>query len=387
MIDIFTKSNYPPAESKIPLYSLAAALRSGGQDFRQRLRGFLGVEHCVLGSSTRALLSTLLARLGERHRERDEVLIPGYTCYSVAAAAARAGLKVGVYDLDPVTFRPDMDTLKGRMSGRTLAVLTQHLFGIPTPMGEVMAAAREHGIPVIDDAAQAFGGVAGGSPVGTQGDYGLYSFGRGKPLPLGGGGALIGRDAPLMGTIHMGQKRWDWAGFVQAAMLQALSHPRVYGLMEALPLGLGETVFDPGFTVGGMGVSLQRIGSSALGSLHRLNAHRRAVSQVYRERMRNGLDERVMEGGAPVFPRFPVLAGAGEIPPGLKALGVRRMYPKAIADVPVIMPHLAGRDLETPGARAIARTLITLPTHVRISTDLAAEIARQVNTEYGSART
>jgi dTDP-4-amino-4,6-dideoxygalactose transaminase len=400
-----TVLHYTPAETKIPLTAFVSAAACRPAVFAEELCARVGAKRCVLGSSARALLAELLKGLKEKDGSgRDEVLIPGYTCYSVAASVASAGLKIAVYDLDPRTFRPDPESLREQAGGRTLAVVAQHLFGIPGLAADMEEVARGLGIVVIDDAAQALGGMLNGKALGTGGDYGLYSFGRGKPLPLGGGGAVVSREGALMDRLVSSRSAKGFATLAQSMLVQALSHPRIYGILEALPLGLGETEFDPSIAPGPMGTMVQNLGSSSLGLLEMLNSHRAAVARVYREHLAERLLVDVAPGVSPVYPRFPVLAGKGVIPGGLKRLGVRRMYPRAIADEPAIRPYLspsgayggepaahprfvrahtgepASRTRKgTPGARAIADTLVTLPTHLDITEPLALEIASLVN--------
>ncbi|MDL1962441.1 MAG: DegT/DnrJ/EryC1/StrS family aminotransferase, partial [Deltaproteobacteria bacterium] len=93
---------YPPAEVKIPWPAIFDSLLSSSSDFKKYLYDYLQVKYCILGNSGRAVLYLLLETLKRKDEERrDEVLIPGYTCYSVAASAAKAGLKIRVYDIDP----------------------------------------------------------------------------------------------------------------------------------------------------------------------------------------------------------------------------------------------------------------------------------------------
>jgi len=97
---------YPPAESKIPISALFTAILPGKADFEKTLCNSLEVDHCVLGNSGRALLYILLDALKRKDGDlRNEILIPGYTCYSVAASVAKAGLKIRAYDMDPHAFR------------------------------------------------------------------------------------------------------------------------------------------------------------------------------------------------------------------------------------------------------------------------------------------
>ena len=86
---------YPPAESKIPLHAILGAFFSSKGNFEKTSCNSLQVDQCVLGNSGRALLYLLLETLKSKEGGlRNEVLIPGYTCYSVAASVAKAGLKI-----------------------------------------------------------------------------------------------------------------------------------------------------------------------------------------------------------------------------------------------------------------------------------------------------
>ena len=115
---------YPPAETKIPLNAILKSLFSSNGDFKKTFCNYIGVNQCVLANSGRALLYLLLEILkGKDGGQRNEVVIPGYTCYSVAASIAKAGLKIKVYDLDPATLQPDFNSLRKATSEKTLAII------------------------------------------------------------------------------------------------------------------------------------------------------------------------------------------------------------------------------------------------------------------------
>lgn len=373
---------YPPAETRISARSIVDALLGKNDDFEKDLCSYLDVESCILGNSGRALMTLLLRTLKKADTDnRDEVLIPAYTCYSVAASVVKAGLKISVYDLDPQTLRPDRDSLKRAAGGKTLAIVYQHLFGIPQPREDFHDIAVEHGIPLIEDAAQGLGGLLNGKPLGTMGDFGIFSFGRGKSLPIGAGGALTGRkdilDAvPIMSSAK-GVRR-----LVTSAAVQALSHPFLYGIMEKLPLGLGKTVFNPGFTISGMPSMMKRLAKSSLAGMESLNAHRRTIAGIYQARLDSARRVKEHAGSLPVYTRFPFFAGPKAISPQLYRLGVRRMYPEAISEEPVIRTYLANSDQPAPGAKQIAESLVTLPAHSRITPSIARIIAAGLQEEY-----
>ena len=378
---------YPPAEVKIPWPAIFDSLLSSSGDFKKYLCDYLQVKYCVLGNSGRAVLYLLLEALKRKDAERrDEVLIPGYTCYSVAASVAKAGLKIRVYDIDPQTLSPDPNSLRRSASSRTLAIISQHLFGIPTPIDGLKEIAQKTGAYLIEDAAQGLGGTLNGRPLGTMGDFGFFSFGRGKPLPVGCGGALVGKDQNVLPWLESKVASRGYTGLITAAATQVISWPGLYWIPEMLPLGLGETIFDPHFDVAGMPLMSQRLAEKSMAILDDLNTHRRHLAKTYKEAFD---DEHIIsdpKGSTPVYTRFPLMAGPGSIPKELKRLGVRRMYPKAVTDEKTIKPYLGNQQVSTLGAAQIARNLITLPTHTGITENLAKEIAQKVRVAYQITR-
>ncbi len=374
---------YPPAETMIPLISILKSLLPANSDFNQQICSYLGVKQCILANSGRTLLTLLLQVLYKQdNKQRDEVLIPGYTCYSVAASIARAGLKIRTYDIEPETFYPDMDSVKKNINGKILAILSQHLFGIPISIDELHDLAQKNHITHIEDTAQGLGGNLLGRSLGTTGDYGLFSFGRGKPLPLGCGGALIGSDKTVMERICAGDSTKGYKQLAITACAKILSHPGIYGFLERLPLGLGQTVFYPNFSVSSMPEAVKRLGAITLSKLNELNAHRNCIAKIYTDNLPIDRTVPVLKGSEPVYTRFPVMTARQSIPRTLRKLGVRRMYPKAINKEPAIYSYLADRKQTMPGAMTIAQNLITLPTHSGIAPEIAGKIADRISNYY-----
>ncbi|MBC2696079.1 MAG: hypothetical protein HF982_12565 [Desulfobacteraceae bacterium] len=370
---------YPPAETKISLHTIVDSLFHSEVNCEKILCDYLKVNKCVLGNSGRSLLTTLLVALNKGKKDtRDEVLIPGYTCYSVAASVARAGLKIAIYDLDPRTFVPDLDSVKANFSEKTLAMIFQHLFGIPTPVDELTQIAESMGAYLIEDAAQALGGTLNGRFLATMGDFGFYSFGRGKPLPLGTGGALVGKDTNVLSALDLKPKTKGYVSLMSTAVSQVMSKPSFYWIPEMLPLGLGETIFDPNFDVSAMPFVMQKFAEKSMEVLDELNTHRRHIAKTYEKAFDDECVIPIPEGGIAVYTRFPLMAKQGQIPGKLKRLGVRRMYPKAIADEDTIKPYIANHQAQTPGTFEISRKLITLPTHKGITENLTKEISQKV---------
>src|SRR5690606_3760091 len=106
-------------------------------------------------------------------------------------AAEFANVRVRLYDLDPDTLSPDLDSVSAAISRGVDAVLVAHLYGYPADVPAVTAMASRAGVPVIEDAAQGAAGRLGAATLGSFGPFTVLSFGRGKGLTGGKGGALL----------------------------------------------------------------------------------------------------------------------------------------------------------------------------------------------------
>jgi dTDP-4-amino-4,6-dideoxygalactose transaminase len=127
----------------------------------------------------------------------DEVLVPPYTFIATASAALMLGAVPVFVDVDPETLLIDPASIDAAVSPRTKAIVPVHHGGSPADMDGVMAAARRHGLRVVEDAAQAHGAAWRGRPVGAIGDVGVFSFQSSKPVNAGEGGMMLTDDDEL----------------------------------------------------------------------------------------------------------------------------------------------------------------------------------------------
>ncbi len=97
-------------------------------------------------------------------------------------------------DVDPLTYNVTAETIAPRITKRTRAIIVTHLFGNPCAMRPILELARRHDLPVIEDAAQAFGAECDGQLVGTLGDIGCFSLQQGKHMTAGEGGLVVARN-------------------------------------------------------------------------------------------------------------------------------------------------------------------------------------------------
>jgi dTDP-4-amino-4,6-dideoxygalactose transaminase len=119
----------------------------------------------------------------------SEILAPSYTAWATTAPMHMFGYVPVFVDLNPRTMTFDLDYAKKRLNGRTKAVLPMHSFGNPCDMDQICEFARQHGLIVLEDAAQAQGASLKGRPMGTWGAIGIFSFQSSKILPSIEGGA------------------------------------------------------------------------------------------------------------------------------------------------------------------------------------------------------
>src|SRR5437762_5307143 len=165
-------------------------------EFETKFAAYCGVDHCVsLNSGTSALhLALRCLDVGPG----DEVLTVSMTFLASAWAISYVGATPVFVDIDPVRRTLNPDNLEAAITSRTKAIIPVHLYGMPAEMDRIMAIAERHGLPVIEDAAQAHGAKYQNKRVGQFGQIACFSFYPSKNLgAYGEGGALITNDASI----------------------------------------------------------------------------------------------------------------------------------------------------------------------------------------------
>ncbi len=301
--------------------------------------------------------------------------MPAYTCPAVARVVIDLALQPVFVDISMETMCFVPGSLATVVGNGTLAIILVHPFGIPLPVEEVITAAHEAGAVVIEDAAQALGARWDGKPVGTRGDYGLFSLGPGKPISTGGGGIVIANNAQDIPSFD------DWwaklpeasdmasaTAWMRQAAFQLAFHPNAWWLATRVGLHrVGNHETSWGYSVQGLTPTQAKVGLALLPRLDEINAQRRLKASILKEvtgRSRSAKTVSISEMAEPFFLRFPLLAESEEQREMLydqfwsAGIGAGRLYEKTL-------PSLFSPDdpASFPGAEAVAGRLLTLPTH------------------------
>lgn len=166
------------------------------ETFEKEIAAMTGAKHALaVSSGTDALLLALMAL---DIKPGDEVLCPAFTFFATAGAVSRLGAIPVFTDICPVCFNLDVNDAKAKITSKTKAIIPVHLFGQCADMDPILALAKEHGLRVVEDAAQSIGSKYKGRQSGTMGDFGTYSYFPSKNLGgFGDGGMLVTNDDNL----------------------------------------------------------------------------------------------------------------------------------------------------------------------------------------------
>lgn len=343
-------------------------------------------------SGTAALAAAITAAIRLKSVDRPEVILPAYGCPDLISAAVFSGAKPVLVDIEANRPWMALEQVSVKINAQTVAIIAVDLFGISERLDQLRPLAERAGIVLIEDSAQAFPvHVFSGDKEQDicQGDLVVLSFGRGKPVSLLGGGAVLVRNgeqggctlAELLPTCTMQaddsiQQKLSFR--LKATLYNKMVSPRLYWLPQSLPfLHLGETRYHPLTSIEGM----SRVRLSILPSnikayrddsmdtqknlavmLGELNLEKYGITDLSRAcKMPEG--RRLL--------RYPLLVepeAREQLYAGLRraGLGPSRMYPTVLPEISGLESLLL-RQGAFPAASLFAERLLTLPTHPQVS--------------------
>jgi len=426
----------PPAATPIGVREIVSGLcgifrgRKELGRFRSELKEHFGVKHCFLVSSGKAAFTLILLALKELFPDRDEVLIPAFTCYSVPSSVVRAGLRIRLCDLRPDSLDFDFAQLSAMLSEapppqtearpaggasessvgtrdaagssrnsskRVLAVVPTHLLGYPADVARLRKLIRDPGVIIVEDAAQAMGETKDERKLGTLGDVSFFSLGRGKAFSVVEGGVILTNRNDIAEGLDRFVGRLPRYGVLpllnlifKAVALMLLIHPRLFWVPRSMPfLKLGETLFEMRFPILRMSSFQAGLAKNWRRRLEKLRDDRKkkvnrwiTILEASRTRGSDFLKSRSL-----ALLRFPLRVSDGKKRESLlrvsarMGLGIMPFYPTSINAIPELRGKIEGGAF--PVAESCARELVTLPTHGYLTENDVTELSRLISRVLG----
>jgi dTDP-4-amino-4,6-dideoxygalactose transaminase len=360
--------------------SAASSAQDVVEQFSHQIATQVGSQHTYLVNSGRSALTLILKSLRTANSS-NKVLIPAYSCSTVLQSVLEAGLEPIFCDVSLDTLNFDEAEIMEKIEEKPLAVVGVHLYGLAQDFSEIVALSRQRGIVFIEDAAQAFGARIRGKLAGMQGDFGLFSLGSGKCLPVGGGGVIVA-DGPdgsklestLSDEIEAGKPSGlHW--LVKLLTYRLAVNPLGWWIVNRSSLNPAEAGGDfqhlPEISHKQLSQVQAGIGLSQLQRAEENYQVWRTNASVLSQRLREfdfiKLPE-ISEGSQPVYLRLPIVldnpAGTERLFNKLEkaGIGVSRSYRFTLPGV--YSEHKPIDVLDFPGADHLSRCLLTLPTNV-----------------------
>jgi dTDP-4-amino-4,6-dideoxygalactose transaminase len=321
------------------------------EGFERAFAAYCGAREAVGVASGTDAIELALRALGIGRD--DEVITAANTCVPTVAGIEAAGATPVLVDVDERRFTLDPAELEAAITRRTRAIVPVHLYGRCADLDAIADVAREHGLVVVEDAAQAHGAALDGRRTGTLAAAAAFSFYPTKNLgALGDAGAIVTDDADVAGAVRelrsFGERR-------DGAAVRRGSNSRLDPLQAAVL-------------------------SIKLGRLDAWNERRRALAALYRERLAGVLEVPAeTEGEAHAFHLLVVRSPRRD--ELVRELGRRRVgtlvhYPRAVHE------HPAYQELARPGrlgrSERLAREVLSLPLYPELADEEVVFVADAV---------
>jgi len=338
-------------------------------------------------SGTMALQQALTLAKKNTHSSLPEVLLPAYACPDLISACVGAGLKAILLDLDCATSPfPSIETIQQHTNDNTVALVLVNFLGI-SPDIELFNCARALGVLVIEDRAQSF--AAPNEAHFLHGDYVIFSFGKGKPVSLLGGGALLIKAHEK--TVHptadqfSSKKTHSKLPWI-IRLYNLIISPLFYYLLMKLPgLSIGETHYKTPEKV----VPLDDYRRSLLRA--NIEKQYRALSKQTQIQLytlcTQAADVKTLNGTelTPNLLRFPLLVKDHETREKLltefnqQGIGASKMYQNPLPNIKGVPLSESQRQNNYPYAQQFADRLLTLPCHSGVNASSLRKIAKIFN--------
>jgi len=357
----------PPAGNRLCL-SGAGKIESGHEN------AFFPYTPVFYQSGTASLAAAIGAAIRNKPTEKPEVILPAYGCPDLVSAAVFAGAKPVLVDLENDRPWMNLEQLSASINSNTVAVVAVDLLGIPERLAAIRNIVDQAGVLLIEDSAQAFPLHGENSLWG--GDLVVLSFGRGKPVTLLGGGAVLVRHPDLGRLLPDGASQYGGGRLFRltALLYNLMRSPYLYWIPLGLPfLRLGETRYHPLTAIEAMHPARLRLLDLNIAKYqHHTNDVQAALADIARGLGDGGEAWIDLSAVCRVQPhqrllRYPLLVQAewrDRVYHRLRnaGLGPSLLYPSSLPRIHGLENLLRGQG-DFPAADAFARRILTLPTH------------------------
>ena len=331
----------------------------------------------LYGSGAMALAAAIGSIVKNSNVQQPEILLPAYGCPELISAILFAGAKPRLVDLAPQRPWLDLHDLKRKLAANTVAIIAVNLFGISERYEQLRNLIADTQIKIIEDSAQSFPTQL--NKHAWHGDLVILSFGRGKPVSLLGGGAVLTQNPtyqaalPAPNVTAGNSSLLETVSYqIKVALYNILLSPYFYWLPNAMPfLKLGDVAYHPMHELTNFPPSHLRLLRSNIDRYsHRYgDVQRKLASMLAQMKSHRIVDvAAVCDSGQSALVRYPLLAGDNTMREKLvrlldgDGLGVSRMYQRPLNELPALDAMLSGQG-PFPNAKHFADTLFTLPTH------------------------
>lgn len=325
-------------------------------EFEKKLSNVVGVSYSCAVSSGSAALFLVLKEIPEifpELKEKNEVIIPSFTCFALSNAVLMCGFKPVFADISPETFSLDIKDVRKKITRRTLCVIFVHSFGICQSIDDFL----DLGVPVVEDIAQAFGGTVDGKPVGSSGLASVSSFYATKVITTAGeGGAIFSNERKLIDRIKdfidYDKKRYNRVSLRFNFKMTDIS---------------------------------AAVGLAQLRKLKQILSIRKKIAEIYFNELQE-LESKDILKLPPrknnIFFRFPIILGRNKQEKLLNYLRSHRIG----ADKPIFYPiHFdLAKDEDLPNTEIVYKNSVSIPIHPRVSEKDALKVARKVSSFFRS---
>lgn len=349
--------------------------RSAIESATRILREMTGRKHAILAGRASAALAATLISQGIKGKV---VLIPANICYIVAWVILQSGNLPYLVDIDPLTGNISPETLDKVPIESPAVLIVCHMYGLGAPIASISEWAKKRGILLIEDAALALGASVDDRPAGSWGDLSLFSFGDGKIVDVGTGGAFLCDDPELARAVQIELDQLPaWSSRIELLWNQ---WSELYWLLHQYEGENPElaTVYPTLFQIFG-GITRYQLPDvngerlvTALSSIGMNLNHRLKMASLYDEYFAHMQVQMLQRPRGHVVWRYPVLVSPRDRDSLLQVLwenGIlaSRWYPSLEVMLSSLAPALGKQT--APGADQLAAEIINLPVDQSVDED------------------